>query len=130
MTKCSDKSIAELSAPELSAQTTSKNDNKLLEKKINALTEGFGTNRFCELILRDRNRLSEENALAVSDYIIAMKREVNPRLNYKRSIIQTYYEILRDLGHTSDSMNDVITVILGKVLQAGDSSRSPQPTST
>jgi integrase len=100
MTKCSDKSIAELLAPELSAQTTSKIDNKLLEKKINALTEGFGTTRFCELILRDRNRLSEENALAVLDYIIAMKREVNPRLNYKRSIIQIIAELSKTTGTT------------------------------
>jgi hypothetical protein len=46
------------------------------------------------------------------------------------TVSQENYEILRDLGHTSDSMNDVITVILSKVLQAGDSSRSPQPTST
>jgi integrase/recombinase XerD len=94
----SNKSIAELLAPELSAQATSKNNNELLEKKINALTEGFSTTRFCELILRDRNRLSEENALTVSDYIIAMKREVNPTLNYKRSTIQIITELSKTIG--------------------------------
>lgn len=35
------------------------------------------------------------------------------------TVSEKNYEILRGLGHTSDSMNDVITVILSKVLQAG-----------
>ena len=35
------------------------------------------------------------------------------------TVSQENYEILRGLGHTSDSMNDVITVILSKVLQTG-----------
>ncbi|HEY9492338.1 MAG TPA: hypothetical protein VIP56_10160 [Nitrososphaeraceae archaeon] len=41
-------------------------------------TEGFTTNKFCEITLRDKNRLSKENALTISEYIIAMKREINP----------------------------------------------------
>jgi integrase len=69
-----------------------------LEKKIRTAIEGFGTSRFCELILRDRNRLSKDNALTVSDYIIAMKREVNPRLSYKRSIIQIIAELSKTIG--------------------------------
>jgi hypothetical protein len=40
------------------------------------------------------------------------------------------YEILRGLGHTSDSMNDVIGVILSKVLQTGDSWRDLQSAKT
>ena len=58
----------------------------LLERKITIATEGFITNKFCKLVLRDRNRLSDENALTICDYVIAMKREINPRLSYKRSI--------------------------------------------
>jgi integrase len=96
MARRSNKSIVEL----LPAQASSKNGNELLEKKISAATEGFGTTRFCELILRDRNRLSKENALTVSDYIIAMKREVNPRLNYTRSTIQTIAEVSKNIGTT------------------------------
>ena len=46
-----------------------------LEKKIILATEGFMT-KFSESTLRDK--LSKENALAVADYIIAMKREINP----------------------------------------------------
>lgn len=46
------------------------------------------------------------------------------------TVSQENYEILRGLGHTSDSMNDVITVILGKVLQTGDSCRDPQSAKT
>ena len=56
-----------------------------LEKKIILATEGFMT-KFSESTLRDK--LSKENALAVADYIIAMKREINPRLNYIRYTIQ------------------------------------------
>jgi len=52
----------------------------LLEKKIILATEGF-TTKFSESTLRDK--LSKENALVVADYIIAMKREINPRLIYK-----------------------------------------------
>jgi hypothetical protein len=55
----------------------SKNDEDIiLERKITLATEGFTTNKFCEITLRYRNRLSKENALTISEYIIAMKREV------------------------------------------------------
>jgi hypothetical protein len=57
---------------------------EVLDRKITIATEGFTTNRFCELLLRDRNKLSKENALTICDYITAMKREVNPRLSYER----------------------------------------------
>jgi hypothetical protein len=56
-----------------------------LDRKITLATEGFTTNKFCELILKDRNRLSKENALTVCDYIIAMKREINPILTTIRT---------------------------------------------
>ena len=61
-------------------------------------TEGFITNKFCEITLRDRNRLSKENALTISEYIIAMKREVNPRLNTIRTIIQFLAELSKTVG--------------------------------
>lgn len=98
MVRRSNKSIVKSLASSLAVQVSSKNDNELLGKKINAAVEGFGTTRFCELILRDRNRLSKENALTVSDYIIAMKREVNPRLNYKKSTIQIIAELSKTIG--------------------------------
>jgi hypothetical protein len=37
--------------------------------------------------------LSKENALTICDYIIATKREVNPRLSYKRYTIQILAEL-------------------------------------
>jgi integrase/recombinase XerD len=98
MARRSNKSIVESLATRLPAQASSKNGNELLEKKISTAIEGFGTTRFCELILRDRNRLSKENALTVSDYIIAMKREVKPRLNYKKSTIQIIAELSKTIG--------------------------------
>ncbi len=70
-----------LSSSSASSSLSSKSteDLEILNRKITLATEGITTNKFCELVLRDRNRLSKENALMISEYIIAMKREVNPR---------------------------------------------------
>ena len=57
-----------------------------------------GTRRFCGLVLKDRNRLSKENALTVCNYIIAMKRELNPRLNTIKGAIQFLSELSRSVG--------------------------------
>jgi hypothetical protein len=54
----------------------------LILNKIALATEGFATKGY-QALLSDRTRLSKENALTVCDYIIAMKREVNPRLLQK-----------------------------------------------
>jgi integrase/recombinase XerD len=59
-----------------------KDNDAELDRKITLVIEGFTTTKSPELILRDRTRLSKENALTVSNYIIAMKREINPRLSY------------------------------------------------
>src|SRR5919199_3370299 len=69
-----------------------------LERKIVLAIEGFTTGKFCELILRDRRRLSKENALTICEYVIAMKREVNPRLSYKRYTIHFLSELSRAVG--------------------------------
>jgi hypothetical protein len=37
--------------------------------------------------------LSEETASTISEHVIAMKIEVNPRLNYERSTIQFLSEL-------------------------------------
>src|SRR5919198_1539637 len=73
-------------------------DDAILDRKITLATEGFTTHKFCELILRDRNRLSKENALTISEYVIALKREMNPRLSYKRYTIQILSEISKAVG--------------------------------
>src|SRR5207247_3691356 len=78
------------------AETTTVVDS-LLERKIALATEGF-TTKFCESILEDRKRLSKENALVVAEYILSMKREVNPRLSYIRSTIQFLSELSRVVG--------------------------------
>jgi integrase len=78
----------------------SKNEEKdaVLDRKIALATEGFTTAKFCELVLRDRSRLSKENALTISEYIIAMKREVNPRLSYIKYTIQFLSELSKSVG--------------------------------
>jgi hypothetical protein len=52
----------------------------------------------CESRLKDRTKLSEENALTISEYIIVMKRETNPRLTYIRYTIQFLTDLSRCVG--------------------------------
>ena len=73
------------------------NDLNSLERKIILAIEGFMT-EYSESTLRDRNRLSQENALVVAEYVIAMKREVNPRPNYIQYTIQFLAELSRLIG--------------------------------
>lgn len=72
-------------------------NDELLERKILLTIEGF-TRKFPKLILKDRNRLSKENAMIVCEYVIAMKREINPRYNYVRYTIQFLSELSRLVG--------------------------------
>jgi hypothetical protein len=81
------------------------------------VTEGFTTTKLCELILSDRNRLSKENALVVCDYVIAMKREINPRLNTIRTTIQFLSELSRSVSiekKFKDMTRDDILLYLDK----------------
>ena len=98
MARRSNKSIAEILTPIVVSASSKDNDLSVLERKITLATEGFTTTKFCELILRDRSRLSKENALTMCEYIIAMKREVNPRLNYKKSTVQFLAELSKTVG--------------------------------
>jgi len=91
--RCSNKQVAEILA---SRPVISKEDIEL-DRKISLAADGF-TNRYCELALRDRNKLTKENALTISEYIIAMKREINPRLNTIQTTIQFLYGISKCVG--------------------------------
>jgi hypothetical protein len=96
MARLSNKSIAKiLTTANVSSQDKNGNGNDndnihlaLLERKIILATEGFTRSKFCELVLKDGNRLSRENALTICDYILAMRREINPRVSYKKNNIQ------------------------------------------
>jgi integrase len=96
----------------MACATTAAKDRKeilLLERKIALAAEGFTTDRFCEMVLKDRNRLSKENALTICDYIIAIKRELgNPRLTYIRNIIQFLSELSKSAG-VAKKFSDMIT---------------------
>ncbi|MFL6399192.1 MAG: hypothetical protein ACJ72J_06380 [Nitrososphaeraceae archaeon] len=97
MARLSNKSIAEILSS--NKEFISFDDKeKELDRKIILATEGFTTNKYCELVLRDRNRLSKENALTVCNYIIDMKREINPKLNTIRTAIQHIYELSKAVG--------------------------------
>ena len=92
-----------------------------LERKITLATEGF-TRKFCELLLKDRNRLSKENALTVSEYVIVMKREINPRYNYVRYTIQFLSELSRTVGISKN----FIDMTRDDLLSYLDKSRKPE----
>jgi hypothetical protein len=106
MPRRSNKSIAEILTPmsataPAGAAASAPNDTNLLllERKITLATEGFTSTKFCELVLRDRDRLSKENELTICEYIIAMKREVNPRPSHKRNTIQFLSELSKAVGN-------------------------------
>jgi hypothetical protein len=112
----SNKSIAEILTQ---SATSSLVDNIELQSKIASATEGF-TTKFCELVLRDRERISQENVLTICDYIIAMKREVNPRPSYKRNTIEILSESSRAVGIQKkfiDMTRDDILCYLDKCLK-------------
>jgi integrase len=106
MARLSNKSIAKiLTTANVSSQDKNGNGNDndnihlaLLERKIILATEGFTRSKFCELVLKDRNRLSRENALTICDYILAMRREINPRVSYKKNNIQFLSELSIAVG--------------------------------
>jgi integrase/recombinase XerD len=98
MPRRSNKSISEILSQKSNGLPLDDKHIDLLERKITIATEGFITDKFCKLVLRDRSRLSDENALTICDYVIAMKREINPRLSYRRSIIQILSELSRAVG--------------------------------
>src|SRR4029450_9118920 len=81
-------------------------DEKELDKKITLVTEGFTTTKYCELILRDRTRLSKENVLTVCNYIIDMKREINPSLNTIRTTTQYLSELCKCVDNGVDNDDD------------------------
>lgn len=73
-------------------------DNMELDRKVILATECFTTAKRSELILKDRTRLSEYNALTVCNYIIAFKHEVNPRPSYIQYTIQFLSELSKIVG--------------------------------
>jgi hypothetical protein len=99
-----------------SLSLSNKSEDLEIERKITLATEGFTTTKYCELVLRDRNRLSKENALTISEYIIAMKREINPRLSYIKYTIEFLSELSRFVGtekQFEDMTRDGILLYLG-----------------
>jgi integrase len=125
MPRRSNKWIAEiLSSTSVLPLAGNDNDKHLasLEGKIILATEGFARVRFCELVLKDRSRLSKENALAICDYIIAMKREINPRLSYKKYTIQ----ILSELSKAAGIEKKFIDMTRDDILYYLDNCRKPE----
>jgi hypothetical protein len=110
MARRSNKSIQEIlgqSNNEFISFDLNSDNDKELDKKITLVTEGFTTAKYCELSLRDRTRLSKENAQTICDYIIDMKREINPRLNTIKTTIQFLYEFCRRVGVDKKRLEDM-----------------------
>lgn len=70
---------------------------KDVAEKVRLATEHFNM-PFCESVLMDRARMSKENAAVLADYIIVMKREINPRGSYVRNNVQFLSELSRFVG--------------------------------
>jgi hypothetical protein len=87
------------SSPTTTAAKNKKEEDDflLVQRKIELATEGFATKGH-QILLSDRTRLSKENALTICEYIIAMKREVNPRISYRKYTIQFYQSYQKLLG--------------------------------
>ncbi|MFL6456252.1 MAG: hypothetical protein ACJ71G_04705, partial [Nitrososphaeraceae archaeon] len=98
MSNLSNKSIAKILTQSSASSSPPVVDDIQLQSKIALATEGFTTDRFCELVLRDRDRLSKENALTTCEYVIAMKREISPRPSYKKYTIEILSELSRAIG--------------------------------
>jgi hypothetical protein len=65
--------------------------------------------------------LSKENALTICDYIIAVKREINPRIIYKEYTIQFIAELSKAVGIEKkfiDMVGDDILYYLDKCRKA------------
>ena len=73
-------------------------NNSELNRKITLATECFTTTKSPELILKDRDRLTEQNAITVCNYVIAFKHEVNPRPSYIQYTIQFLSELSKAVG--------------------------------
>jgi integrase/recombinase XerD len=70
---------------------------KDMEEKVKLATEHL-LMPFCESLLMDRTRMSKENAIILADYIIVMKREINPRASYVKNNLQFLSELSRFVG--------------------------------
>jgi hypothetical protein len=111
-----------LSNKSLETALASVTTNSELNKKIASATECFTITKSSELILKDRTRLAEENALTVCNYIIEFKYEVNPRPSYIQTIIQCLSELSKAVGiekRFEDYMKDDVLLYL-------DSCRKPE----
>jgi hypothetical protein len=128
MSRRSNKQIAKILELNRGAIRDGDGDGELY-RKIALVTEGFpAANKYCELILRDRNRLSKENALNVCNYIIAMKREINPRLTTIRTTIQFLSDLSKFAGiekRFEDMMKETSTTTT-TLLSYLDSCRKPE----
>jgi integrase/recombinase XerD len=97
------------------------NKERELDRKITLATECFTTRKWCEVTLRDKTKLSRENALTISNYIIDYKREKNVGPNTIRTIIQHLYELSTAVGiekkFTDMTRDDIVLGYLNKYLK-------------
>ena len=72
-------------------------NEKDIAEKVRLATEHLHM-PFCQSLLMNRARMSKENATTLADYIIVMKREINPRASYVKNNIQFLSELSRFVG--------------------------------
>ena len=128
MARCSNRQVAKILASGggvVEGRAKEEQDIEL-NRKIALVTEDFPTaNKYCKLVLSDRNRLSKENALTVCDYMIAMKREINPRLTTISTTIQ-FLSGLSKFAGVEKRFEDMMTTTRTILLSYLDSCRKPE----
>ena len=127
MARCSKEQVAKILASGGVVEGRAKEEEDVeLNRKIALVTEDFPTaNKYCKLVLSDRNRLSKENALTVCDYMLAMKREINPRLTTISTTIQ-FLSGLSKFAGVEKRFEDMMMMIRTILLSYLDSCRKPE----
>jgi hypothetical protein len=88
----------------IETESTTKDEGLEIQRKVTLATDGFlPPTSFCDLVLRDGSRLSRENALTIAEYIIAMKKEIDPRLSTIKNTIQFLHSLVENNSYEKRS---------------------------
>jgi hypothetical protein len=103
MSRRSNKAVTEI----LASSSSSSRDEISLElgRKITLATEGFATNKFCELILRDRSRLKTFYVFVALKLFCCVSREKN----MEQVLTTTIISLLRILQISSKLLQGCYT---------------------
>lgn len=94
-------------------------DSLLFERKLETATESLTIEYHNQF-----NKLSKEDALALMDYIVSLKTEVNPSDNYKKSVIKAIGKFMMFCRRSTD--RPLVQLSREDILAFLDSFRKPE----